>query len=91
MTTDALTAGRKKIKPMNKTDLKDAFLDRPAKYQIILSKYKSEDVDDEFDLGWECDIFIEDEYIGGGTAPDQVGVYDLANEIIWDYENPSLW
>lgn len=71
---------------MNKAELRDTGLDRPSKYQIVLSKYKSEDA--EYDMGWECDIFVDDEYIGGGTSPDQAGVYDLANEIIYDYENP---
>ena len=72
---------------MNKSDIKEASLDRPSKYQIVLSKYKSED--DEYDMGWECDIWVDGWYIGGGTAPTQPGVYDLANEIIYDTENPS--
>lgn len=71
---------------MKKNDLKEASLDRPANVQIVLSQYK------EFDHeGWECDIFHKDEYIGGGTAPTKEAVYDLAQEIIYDYENPSLW
>lgn len=74
---------------MRNSDIKDTMLDRASKYQIVLSKYKSED--DEYDMGWECDVFVSDEYIGGGTSPDQAGVYDLANEIIYDYENPSLF
>jgi len=75
---------------MNKHDLKEASLDRKAKYQIVLSKFRYEG-DDEFPSGWECDIWVDDWYIGGGTAPDQAGVYDLANEIIYDHENPSLF
>lgn len=71
---------------MNKSDIKEASLDRPSKCQIVLSKYKSEDA--EYDMGWECDIFQDGWYVGGGTAPTQAGAYDLANEIIYDYENP---
>lgn len=74
---------------MKNSDIKDTMLDRASQYQIVLSKYKSKD--NEYEMGWECDIFVEDEYIGGGTAPTQPGVYDLANEIIYDYENPSLF
>lgn len=72
---------------MNKDNIKESSLDRPSKYQIVLSKYKSED--DEYDMGWECDVFVNNEYIGGGTSPDRAGAYDISNEIIWDYENPS--
>ena len=75
---------------MKKSDIKEALLDRPAKYQITLSKYICEE-EPEYDMGWECDIFVNGEYIGGGTSPDQAGVYDLANDIIYDYENPSLF
>lgn len=74
---------------MDKRDIKEASLDRPSKYQIVLSKYKSED--DEYDMGWECDIWVDGWCVGGGTSPDQAGAYDLANEIIYDYENPSLF
>lgn len=73
---------------MNKSDIKEAHLDRPYKVQIVLSQYTYED---SLDLGWECDIFYEGELIAGGTAPTIEGVYDLANEIIWDYENEYLW
>lgn len=77
---------------MNKRDIKDGALDRPSKYQIILSKYLPEDEDDEYnDTGWECDVFASDWYIGGGTAPNQAGAYSLANDIIYDHENPSLF
>ena len=72
---------------MKKHDIKEGALDRPSKYQIVLSKYKSED--DAYETGWECDIWIDGWYIGGGTSPTQAGVYDLANEIIYDTENPS--
>lgn len=71
---------------MDKRDLKEAALDRPSKYQIVLSKYKSED--DEYDMGWECDVWVDNWCVGGGTAPTKAGIYDLANEIIYDYENP---
>ena len=71
---------------MKKSDIEEAVLDRPYKTQIVLSQYTYKG---EPDMGWECDIFYEGEHIGGGTAPTQAGVYDLANEIIWDYENPS--
>lgn len=73
---------------MIKTDIEEAMLDRPYKTQIVLSKYTNEG---EADTGWECDIFHEGEYIGGGTAPTKEAVYDLAQDIIYDYENPSLW
>lgn len=73
---------------MKSSDIKEASLDRPYKTQIVLSQFKYED---DLDLGWECDIFHEGEYIGGGTSPTQAGAYDLANEIIYDYENPSLF
>lgn len=69
---------------MNKQDIKEALLDRPYKVQIVLSKYVYED---SLDLGWECDIFYEGELIGGGTAPTVSGVYDMATDIIWEYEN----
>ena len=75
---------------MNKRELKEASLDRPSHQQIVLSKYKY-DGDSEFDTGWECDVFVNDEYIGGGTSATEAGVYDLANEIIYDHENPSLF
>lgn len=75
---------------MNKHDIKEGALDRPYKYQIIISKYISTE-DPEYDLGWECDVFVDNFYVGGGTAPTQPGAYDLANEIIYDYENPSLF
>lgn len=79
---------------MNKNDIKEAMLDRPYKTQIVLSQYINPEFAYEEDngvMGWECDIFYKGEHIGGGTAPTQAGVYDLANEIIWDYENPSLY
>jgi len=76
------------LRTVNKSDIKESSLDRPAHVQIILSKYKYEG-DDEYDSGWECDIFVNDDYIGGGTSPTQAGVYDLANEIIYDHKNPS--
>lgn len=74
---------------MNKNDIKESSLDRPSRVQIVLSRYKNEDGTPSD--GWECDIFHEDEYIGGGTSPTQAGAYDLANEIIWDYENFSTY
>ena len=77
---------------MNKQDIKEAYLDRPSKVQIVLSQYINPDLlEDEpkATLGWECDIFYRGEYIGGGTSPTEEGVYDLANEIIYDYENQS--
>lgn len=74
---------------MNKKAYDESFLNRPSKVQIVLSKFM---FDEETDFhGWECDVFYEDEFIGGGTAPTQEGVYDIANEIIFDWENPSLW
>ena len=75
---------------MNKRDIKEGSLDRPSHRQIVLSKYKYE-ADDEYETGWECDVFVDGWYVGGGTAPTQEGVYDLANEIIYDHENPSLF
>ncbi len=79
---------------MKKSDIKEAFLDRPYKTQIVISQFINPDFvdeDDEGALGWECDIFYKGEYIGGGTAPTQAGAYDLANDIIYDYENPSFF
>lgn len=73
---------------MQKTDIKQAMLDRPYKSQIILSQYICEE-EPEIDMGWECDIFYKGEYIGGGTAPTKEGAHDLAFDIIYDYENPS--
>jgi hypothetical protein len=73
---------------MDKRDIKDGALDRAAHKQIVLSQYKILD-DPEYDSGWECDVFVNDWYIGGGTSPTQAGAYDLANEIIYDHENPS--
>lgn len=77
---------------MKKSDIKQAMLDRPYKTQIVLSNYINPDFpEEENSMGWECDIFHEGEYIGGGTSPTQAGIYDLANEIIYDYENPSFF
>lgn len=73
---------------MNKDNVKEAMLDRPYKTQVVLSQYKYED---DLDMGWECDVFYKGEYIGGGTAPTVSGVYDMAQEIVYDYENPSLF
>lgn len=75
---------------MIKSDIKEAMLDRPAKVQIVLSKYLYEE-EPESDMGWECDIFYKGEYIGGGTSPTKEGAYDLAQDIVYDYENPSLF
>ena len=71
---------------MDKHNIKEAHLDRPAKVQIVLSQYISME-DPEYDTGWECDIFYNNELIGGGTAPTVSGVYDMATDIIWEYEN----
>ena len=77
---------------MKKIDIEEAVLDRPYKTQIVLSNYINPDFpEEENSMGWECDIFYKGELIGGGTAPTIEGAYDLANEIIWDYENPSLF
>lgn len=73
---------------MKKSDLKDAGVDQKAKYQIVLSKFVYEEDNQDYESGWDCDIWVDDWYVGGGTAPTQAGVYDLANEIIYDYENP---
>lgn len=75
---------------MKKADLKEFLLDRPANTQIVLSQYLCEE-EPEYDKGWEVDIFRNDEWIGGGTAPTVSGAYDIAQEIIWDEEHPSKW
>lgn len=75
---------------MKKSDIKEAMLDRPYKTQIVLSRYICEE-EPEYDMGWECDIFHEGEYIGGGTAPTYSAIHDLAQDIIYDYENPSFF
>ena len=75
---------------MKKSDIKEAMLDRPYKTQIVVSRYVCEEEPD-YDMGWECDIFYEGEYIGGGTAPTQTAIYDLANDIIYEYENPTFF
>jgi len=75
---------------LKNADIKDALLDRPYKVQIVLSQYINTE-DPEHDMGWECDIFYKGVSIGGGTSPTEAGAYDLANEIIFDYENPSLF
>ena len=85
-----LTSFWKKMKSrMTEDDIYEASLNRPSKVQIVLTQYMFDE--DESFTGWECDIFYKGEYIGGGTAPTQEGVFDLANEIVWDHENPSLF
>lgn len=74
---------------MNKDHITEASLDRPNKVQIVLTKYF---IDEDLEFSsWECDVFYESQYIGGGTAPTQEQAYDLSNDIIFDYEHPSLF
>ena len=49
--------------------------------QIVLSKRAHG--------GWECDVDVNEEWIGGGTSPDAAGAYDMAMEMIDNEENPS--
>lgn len=42
--------------------------------QVLLSQYA--------DGSWECDVDVNEEWVGGGTAPTAEGAFDLAMEII---------
>jgi hypothetical protein len=73
---------------MNSHDIKEESLDRPSKVQIVLSQYKDLENPDAKN-GWECDVFVDDSCVGGGTAPTQEAVYDIAQEIVWEYQNST--
>ena len=74
---------------MNDGDIESLDLDRPNKIQIILSHYLS---DEEVpDIGWECDVLYENNYIGGSTAPTIEQAFDAAKDVIDYHENPRLW